>query len=122
VERYLRAQGKSEEELRQELRPLAVERVRRSLILTQVAEAENIDVSDAEIDQEVERLVSSAGPQGEGVRRLFGDADGRDALRRRLLTRGTLDRLVEITSIEGAADREGQEETAAATDGEEEPA
>jgi trigger factor len=122
VERHLKRQGKSEDELREELRPLAVERVRRSLILTQVAEAENIDVSDAEIDQEVERLVSSAGPQGEGVRRLFGDADGRDALRRRLLTRGTLDRLVEIASSEGAADREGQEETAAATDGEEEPA
>jgi trigger factor len=122
VERYLKRQGKSEEELRGELRPLAVERVRRSLILTQVAEAENIDVSDAEIDQEVERLVSSAGPQGEGVRRLFGDADGRDALRRRLLTRGTLERLVEIASSEGAADREGQEEAAVATDEEEEPA
>jgi trigger factor len=121
VERHLRVQGKSEEELRQELRPLAVERVRRSLILTQVAEAENIDVSDAEIDQEVERLVSSAGPQAEEVRRLFVGDDGRDALRRRLLARGTLDRLVSIASDEGAADGEGQEETAAATDGEGEP-
>jgi trigger factor len=118
VERYLRVQGKSEEELRQELRPLAVERVRRSLILTQVAEAENIDVSDAEIDQEVERLVSSAGPQAEEVRRLFADVDSRDALRRRLLARRTLDRLVDIASGESAADREGQEETAAAREGE----
>jgi trigger factor len=121
VERHLRVQGKSEEELRQELRPLAVERVRRSLILTQVAEAENIDVSDAEIDQEVERLVSSAGPQAEEVRRLFVNADGRDALRRRLVARGTLDRLVDIASDEGAADGEEQEEAAAATDGEGEP-
>jgi trigger factor len=121
VERYLRAQGKSEEELRQELRPLAVERVRRSLILTQVAEAENIDVSDAEIDQEVERLVSSAGPRAEEVRRLFVGDDGRDALRRRLLARGTLDRLVDIASSESAADGEGEEESAAATDGEGEP-
>jgi trigger factor len=121
VERYLRAQGKSEEELRQELRPLAVERVRRSLILTQVAEAENIDVSDAEIDQEVERLVSSAGPRAEEVRRLFVGDDGRDALRRRLLARRTLDRLVDIASSESAEDGEGQEETAAATDEEGEP-
>jgi trigger factor len=121
VERYLRAQGKSEEELRQELRPLAVERVRRSLILTQVAEAENIDVSDAEIDQEVERLVSSAGPRAEEVRRLFVGDDARDALRRRLLARRTLDRLVDIASSESAADGEGQEGTAAATDEEGEP-
>jgi trigger factor len=83
-----------------------------------VAEAENIDVSDAEIDQEVERLVSSAGPQAEEVRRLFADVDSRDALRRRLLARRTLDRLVDIASGESAADREGQEETAAAREGE----
>jgi trigger factor len=121
VERYLKAQGKSEEELQQELRPLAVERVRRSLILTQVAEAENIDVSDAEVDQEVERLVSSAGPRAEEVRRLFVGDDGRDALRRRLLARRTLDRLVDIASSESAADGEGQEETAAAMDEEGEP-
>ncbi len=121
VERYLRVHGKSEEELRQELRPLAVERVRRSLILTHVAEAENIDVSDAEIDQEVERIVSSAGPRAEEVRRFFADADSRDALRRRLLARRTLDCLVDIASSESAADGEGQEETTAATDEEEEP-
>jgi trigger factor len=116
MERYLRSQGKSEEELREELRPLALERVRRSLILTQVAEAENIDVSDAEIDQEVERLVSSAGPQSEGVRRFFAEAEGRDALKRRLLTRTTLDRLESIASGESEA-----EESPAASEEEEEP-
>jgi trigger factor len=121
VERYLQAQGKSEEEIRQELRPLAVERVRRSLILTQVAEAENIDVSDADVDQEVERLVSSAGPQAKDVRRFFAGSDGRDAIRRRLLTGRTLDRLVSIASGESGPDGEGQEETVAATEGEEEP-
>jgi len=120
VERYLRAGRKSEEELRQEMRPLAVERVRRSLILTQVAEAENIDVSDADVDEEVERLASSVGPQAEEVRRLFAGADGRDALRRRLLTRRTLDRLVSIVSGEIAPDAEGQEEAVAAQEGEEE--
>jgi trigger factor len=116
----LRAQGKSEEELRQELRPLALERVRRSLILSEVAEAENISVSDADIDQEVERLSSSAGPQAEEVRRFFAGADGRDALRRRLLTQRVLDRLVSIAAGEDASGSEEQEEMVAAAEGEEE--
>ena len=121
VERYLEASGRSEEERRRELRPLALERVRRSLILTQVAEAENIDVSDADIDQEVERMASSVGPQAEEVRRLFAEAESRAALRRRLLTRRTLDRLVSITSGESAPDAEREDETVAAPEGEEDP-
>jgi trigger factor len=120
LERQLRAQGKSEEELRQELRPLALERVRRSLILSEVAEAENISVSDDDIDQEVERLSSSAGPQAEEVRRFFAGADGRDALRRRLLTQRVLDRLVSIAAGEDASGSEEQEEMVAAAEGEEE--
>jgi len=120
LERRLRVQGKSEEELRQDLRPLALERVRRSLILSEVAEAENISVSDADIDQEVERLSSSAGPQAEEVRRFFAGADGRDALRRRLLTQRVLDRLVSIAEGEDASGTEEQEEPAAVAEGEEE--
>jgi trigger factor len=100
---------------------LAVERVRRSLILTQVAEAENISVSDADVDQEVERIASSVGPQAEEVRRVFANADPRAALQRRLLTRRTLDRLVSIASDESTPDGEGQAETPAAPEGGEEP-
>lgn len=119
LERQLRVQGKSEEELRQELRPLALERVRRSLILSEVAEAENISVSDVDIDQEVERLSSSAGPQAEEVRRFFAGADGRDALRRRLLTRRVLDRLVSIAAGEDDSGGKEQGEAVAAPEGEE---
>ncbi len=121
MERYLQARGKSEGELRQELRPAAIERVRRSLILSQVAEAENISVGDAEIDQEIERLVSSAGSQAEPMRRLFNADEGRDALRRRMLTRMTLDRLVSIASGESAPESGEQEEVAAAAEGDEDP-
>ena len=100
-ERYLQEAGKTEEETRQELRSLAGERVRRSLILTRVAEAENIEVSDVEVGEEIERMVSGAGPQQEQLRSLFAGQDGRDAVRRALLTRKTLARLVEIASDGG---------------------
>ncbi|GAG04324.1 unnamed protein product, partial [marine sediment metagenome] len=106
LERYLQRVGKSEEELRAELRPPAEERVRRSLVLSQVAEAENITVGDAEVEAEVERLVAGAGEQADEARRLFASEQGRDALRRSLLTRKTLERLVDIASTgeaEGAS-------------------
>ena len=100
VERYLRHVGKSEEEVRQDLRLQAVERIQRSLVLSKVAEAEAISVSEEDIDAEIERLATSSGPRGDEVRKIFGGAGGRDALRRSVLTRKTVERLVAIASGE----------------------
>jgi trigger factor len=103
LERYLQRMGRTEEELRLELRPAAIERVTRSLMLTEVAEVENIDVSDAEVDEEVEGMASGAGERAAEVRKLFEGEDSRDAIRRSLLARKTLDRLVSIASANGGA-------------------
>ena len=106
VERYLQQLRKSPEEVREELWPLATERVKRSLVLAKLAELEGIAVEVEEIDAEVQRLVDSAGPQGEQVRRLFADAAGRDAIERSLLTRKTLERLLAIVSQADASSAE----------------
>ena len=94
------------EELRDELRPRASERVRRSLVLSRLAELEGILVEPAEIDAEVERIVGSSGGQAPQMRQLFGGAGGREAIERSLLTRKTLERLATIAS-DGASAAEG---------------
>jgi trigger factor len=102
IERYLRQVHKSEEEVRQELRLQAVERIQRSLVLRKVAEAEAISVGEEDIDAEIERLAASSGPRGDEVRKVFASAGGREALGRSLLTRKTVERLVAIASGEEA--------------------
>jgi trigger factor len=102
LERYLQQVGKSEDVLRAELRPMAETRLARSLVLSQVAEAEHIQVADSEVDAEIERLTSGAGNQAQEVRRLFSEENAKESLRRTLMTRKTLERLVEIASAGGA--------------------
>lgn len=97
-QRYLQRIRKTEEEFLSELRPIADDRVRRSLVLTAVAEAERIDVTDAEVDAEIERLAKTPGADPAEVRRMFDNEGGRRSLRNSLLTRKTLDRLVAIAS------------------------
>ena len=111
LEAYLAGLGKTEEQVREEFRPIADTRLRRSLILTEVADAEHIEVSGAEIDAEIERMTAAAGAQAPRLRELFSSAAGRDTIRRRLLTDKTLARLVEIATQngEGAAASAGQE-------------
>jgi len=110
LERYLRQIGRSQRELEAELRPVAEIRVRRSLVLTEVADAEHIDVADEEVAQEIERMAASAGPQAESLRRLFENDSARDSVRRTILTRKTLQRLAAIASGEAAAEEAGEEE------------
>lgn len=100
LERYLQRMGKTEEEVRADLLPIAERRVRRSLVLSQVTEAEHIDVTDADVEADVERLSAGAGAQADELRRLFSTDNAKESLRRSLLTKKTLDRLVEIASGE----------------------
>jgi trigger factor len=101
LEAYLAAIGKSEEQVREEFKPIADERLRRSLVLTEIAEAETIDVSDEDVDAEIDRLSASGGAQAQQLRELFSRDEGRRTIRRNLLTRKTLDRLIEIAAPDG---------------------
>ena len=96
LEEGIKDRGRSEEELREELRPLAINRITRALVLGKVAEEEKIEITEAELDEEVEAMAQGAGERGEELKRLFGSAAARQSLEEALLTRKTSKRLAEI--------------------------
>jgi trigger factor len=98
LEDYLKSREKSKEELREELRPLAIRQVTGSLVLSKVTEAEEITVTEKEIDEEVEEMVRGAGEQGEEARKILQNEATRKSLENVLITRKTIKRLVEIAS------------------------
>ncbi|MBE0415309.1 MAG: trigger factor [Dehalococcoidia bacterium] len=98
LEDYLRSRKKTAEKLREELRPLATRQVTQSLVLTKVAEAERIEVSEEEIDGEIEAMAQGVGEKGEELRKMFNSPAARQSLEEMLLTRKTVKRLVEIAS------------------------
>ena len=93
---YLQRMQMSEQEVKDSVRPEAEQRIRRSLVLSTFAEAENIEVDAADIDAEIETMAESSGEQGDMIRQIFGTEDARNSLSRTLHTRKTLARLVEI--------------------------
>ena len=60
MESYLKMMNKTEVELRDELRPSAVKGVSRSLVLNQVAEDGKVEVTDADIDAEIEKMTKDS--------------------------------------------------------------
>ena len=54
---YLRLQGKTEDDIKAELRPEAARRLRNSLLIQELAKHENIEVTDEDIEPEITRMV-----------------------------------------------------------------
>jgi trigger factor len=88
--------NKTDEELREELRPLAIKRVTSSLVLGKIAEEEKIEVSDTEIEADIEGMVRSATENTDELSKFLNTPQSRESIKRSLLTRKTIQRLVEI--------------------------
>jgi trigger factor len=99
---YLKSLGTSIEQVREQARPIAEERLKRGLVLGKVTEAEGVEIKEEDVAEEAERLSIAAGEQAEQFKQLFSSEDGKSTLRRNLLTRDTLARLVEIATQDGA--------------------
>jgi len=105
MEQMLRSSGKTEEELHDELYPVAEKRVAQSLALGKLAEAENIVVEESDIDTEIaESIKNFAGENTEELEKAFSSEEARNSIRQVLLTRWTLKRLVDI--VKGSEDTE----------------
>ena len=98
LEQYLGAISKTEEQLKEELRPAAVKRVTQSLVLAKVANAEKIEVSDAEIHEEIDKLKGSIGDtdRKDKLAELLDTPQSHESVEQMLITRKTVQRLVEI--------------------------
>ncbi|MEK7606416.1 MAG: trigger factor [Patescibacteria group bacterium] len=66
-EDYLKAIGKTDEDLRKEFRPDAEKRAKSQLVLNAIASKENIKPDQKELDHEVEHLLSHHMPKGASV-------------------------------------------------------
>jgi trigger factor len=104
LDEYLKSIGKSQEAIIEELKPMAEERIKRSLALAELIKQEKIDVIEDEIDSEMNGLIASGGEQNmKQFERIFDTENGRRSIQRTLQQRKVLDRLIEIVTQPAAA-------------------
>ncbi|MEE8470127.1 MAG: trigger factor [Dehalococcoidia bacterium] len=113
LENYLNSVGKTEEEFRDEMRPIAERIVVRSLALQKFAELHGIEVGAAEIDAEVEHIREHS--SDERVRKLLDSRSTRESLGRNLFIRKAIGRLVEMVTADEASSTSIEESVASQT-------
>jgi len=99
LEPYLKSARKTVEELIEELRPSAAKTVARSLALGKFVETEAIEVSAAEIDEEIKRMVAGATKDKEGLAKMLTEPPGRESVEQWLLSGKALQKLGEMASV-----------------------
>ncbi len=112
VDTYLQQLGKSEEEVRQELRPDATKRLDRMLVIRQLSQEEDITVDTDEVDQNIleMRAASSQDDTSEELERFYSSESLRSSVESSIRTRKTLERLGQIVQGEAVEPAIGPEE------------
>lgn len=59
LEQYFQITGQTEETMKAEMRPQALKRIQTRLVLEAIAKAENIEISDEKLDEEIAQMAAS---------------------------------------------------------------
>ncbi len=77
-------------------KPLAIKRIESSLVLEKVSEAEKIEISDAEIDSEIEQMIQNTGDKKDEQKKYLNTPQNKDYIKRGINVRKTVQKLLDI--------------------------
>lgn len=120
LEDYMKVLNKTKEDLYADYREPAIRSVERQLVMLNLLRAEQLEIADQEIDQEVDRMLESFGEQGANLRSIFGSKQVRSNIANDLLTQKLYDRLSAIAT--GTLEAQTGPETSVAESAESEQA
>lgn len=112
MEQYMQFSGLTVENLKEQVRPEAITRIQTSLVLEQIAKEENIEVSDADIDAEIEKMAASYGMEADKLKEYMGDAE-KKSLEREISITKAIDIIMSSTKERAKAKSKKEKEAEA---------
>jgi trigger factor len=99
MDEYLKSIQRTSEQLREELRPVAVKTLKQSLILTEVAKQENIQISQEDIKNNIETMTKDiAADKKDNILQFLNLPQSQVGLASSIATRKTVEKLTEIAT------------------------
>lgn len=75
MEQYMQFTGMTMDKFKEQVRPDAVKRIQSSLVLEQIAKDENLEVTDADVEAEVEKMAAAYGMEVDKIKDYIQDAE-----------------------------------------------
>ena len=120
LEQYLQFTGMTMEALREQLKETAEKAVKSQLVLAEIAKAENVEVTDEDVEAEFTKMAEMYGMEVEKVKELMGA--NIEALKADLKTQKTVKAIVDEAKVGKAKKTAAKKTTAKKADAEEKPA
>ncbi|MGN1165698.1 MAG: trigger factor [Lachnospiraceae bacterium] len=75
LEQYFQFTGMTSEKMIEELRPQAIKRIETRLVLEAIAKAENIEISDEKLDEELAKMAASYNMEADKLKEFMGESE-----------------------------------------------
>ena len=115
MEQYMQFSGMTIDGLKEQVRPEAETRIKSSLVLEQIAKDENIEVSEAEINAEIEKMAAQYGMEADKLKVYLGDAE-KESIKRDLSVTKAVDLIMENVKERAKAKTKKEKEAEEATE------
>lgn len=112
MEQYMQFSGLTIDKLKEQVRPEAETRIKSSLVLEQIAKEENIEVTEEEIDAEIEKMAANYGMEADKLKGFMGDAEKESMKRDLAITKAVdliMDNVKERAKAKTKTDKDAEE-------------
>ena len=75
MDQYMQFTGATQETLAAQTRPDALKRIQSRLVLEAVADAENIEISDERVNEEIAKMAESYNMEADKLKELIGESE-----------------------------------------------
>lgn len=75
MDQYLQFSGMTLDKLKEQVRPEAISRIQGSLVLEEIAKEENIEVTDEDVNAEIEKMAKNYGMEADKLKEYMSDSD-----------------------------------------------
>ena len=75
MEQYFQFAGMTAEKMQEEMKPQALKRIQTRLVLEKIAETENIEVSEDEVNEEISKMAEMYKMEADKLKELLGDRE-----------------------------------------------
>ena len=80
-DQYMQFSGTTMDQMKEQVRPEAISRIQSSLVLEQIAKEENFEITEADVEAEMEKMAAAYGMELDKIKEFMGDNE-KESLKR----------------------------------------